>query len=1178
MNREGRNVAGPCRYTAHRLRGAVVALLMAAASRLILPSCVMFLFCTWAIAQTETGQITGTITDASGAVIANAKVAARSVSTDLTRETTTNSAGFYTIPGLKPGTYEVNIEAPGFKKLVRHMEVTVGSNMEMSAQLEVGVQTQIVEVSGSTAAVVVNTENATLSNVISSEQLNSLPTDPTRNPYALVGTAPNVTEDCNSSRGAALSTVASCGYAINGLRASSTSVLLDGAENVDTFRASVGTQVPLDSLSEFSVLTNNFTSDYGRASGGVVNVVTKSGTNSFHGSAYEFNRVSTLSSNTFQNNATNTPKGVFTRNNFGFSVGGPIKKNKLFFFNNTEWLRIRSSAPTQLTILDPNSIPLLAPASQAYFAAYGKLAAGVRTIQTGPCGGGSGLTCDQVSFAVPSDAGGGNPQNTWMEVARVDYNLSEKTTISARYASYKESDFDGVVNASPYAGYNTGQTDYTQNALFSLTHIFNPNFVNTAKATYNRLNGPVQPLGTAPVGPTMFLTSGLQTVLGSPLVFPGYSETTPGAAIPFGGPQNLYQVYDDASYTHGKHQFKFGGDYIHIRDNRVFGAYLNAVEQLGAALTDGLSNLKNGTIFLWQDAIYPQGKFPCPLDPTTGSPIVSPACTITLPVTTPAFKRNYRYNDLAFYGQDSWKAMRGLTINLGLRWEYYGVQHNANRSLDSNFVMGPGATIFDQVRNGAVELAQNGGVFWKPRYGNFGPRIGFAWDPFRRGKTSVRGGFGIGFERNFGNVTFNAIQNPPNYGVISLQSGVDVPTMPVFTNNAGPLGGSSGSKALPPVSQRAINQNLSTAYAETWNLTIEHQITPHAVLSVDYAGSHGVHLYDISNVNPAKAGSAFLGDGRTNNRLNLQYSNMNFRSSNALSHYNGLSVLFRAYNLWNKGLSLNTSYTWSHSLDNLSSTFTDGNYGTTSGFYYLGYLDAFNPRLNYGNSDYDIRHRFVLSGSWEVPWMKTSSNAIMRNVLGGWGVGTVAKVRSGVPFSIFDQSPASLGGTNAPMWVPPSPIARTGSAVDSGVANTFNYIALPSNSSLVDPTKNPAGVVNVGDARGIPICSGLHHTGCRYSASGLPYPERNQYFGPGYWNMDMNFFKNFRITERFGLQFRAEMYNIFNHTNQYINSTNLAVNGLSSPYIQTEKGGPQGFAGTSADERRNIQLGLRVTF
>ena len=220
------------------------------------------------------------------------------------------------------------------------------------------------------------------------------------------------------------------GYAINGMRSASTNILLDGSENVDTFTASVGQTVPLDSVQEFSVLTNNFTAEYGRASGGVVNLVTKSGTNAFHGSAYEYNRVSALSSNTFQNDDTDTPKGVFTRNDFGFAIGGPIIKDKLFFFNNTEWVRVRSSAPTNYTIIDPASIASLAPASQAFFAAYGKLNSNVRTLATGPCSTtvANSPTCDTVGFNVPSDAGGGSPQNTWMEVARFDYNFSANTT------------------------------------------------------------------------------------------------------------------------------------------------------------------------------------------------------------------------------------------------------------------------------------------------------------------------------------------------------------------------------------------------------------------------------------------------------------------------------------------------------------------------------------------------------------------------------------------------------------------------------------------------------------------------------------------------------------------------------------------------------------------------------
>jgi hypothetical protein len=485
--------------------------------------------------------------------------------------------------------------------------------------------------------------------------------------------------------------------------------------------------------------------------------------------------------------------------------------------------------------------------------------------------------------------------------------------------------------------------------------------------------------------------------------------------------------------------------------------------------------------------------------------------------------------------------------------------------------MGTGTDIFDQIRNGSVKLAKDGGVFWNPNYHNFGPRVGFAWDIFGDGKTSLRGGYAISYERNFGNVTFNAIQNPPNYAVISLVSGVDVPgTLPVFTDTAGPLAG-TGTKPLPAVSQRAINQNLKSAYAETYDLSVDRQVGK-GVFSVAYAGSHGIHLYDIANVNPVGGGAVFLGDARANNRLNYQYSNMNFRSDQGYSHYNAMNVKYAVNNFANKGLNLTANYTFSHALDNLSSTFSDSNGAFQSGFYQLGYLDAFNPKLNFGNADFDIRHRFALSGTWETPWYTHSSSALARNTLGGWGLGAVFSIRSGSPFSIYDCTFASQ--TACPLYIPDVAVAKTGDSVSAG-GNSFNYIALPTNN--ISPV-NGGIVNNVGDSNALPTCTGLFHTGCTYTTSGLAYPSRNQFYGPNFWNLDMSFYKTFHLTERFGLQFRAEMYNILNHHNQYVTTENLDVSSLSTPFIQTEKGGIYGVPGQPTDERRNIQFALRLLF
>jgi Carboxypeptidase regulatory-like domain/TonB-dependent Receptor Plug Domain len=284
-------------------------------------------------AQSETGSITGTVTDPSGAAVANAKVTVTNAATTAVRNTTSGTSGVYSVTNLQPAPYLVKVEAPGFKTSQIPVTVTVGTREGLDVKLQVGDTSTVIEVAES--AVTVNTESQTLSQAINSKQIVELPTL-SRSPYALVATVGNVSGNTPDGRGA--------GVAINGQRASSTNIMLDGTANNDEFGAGIGQNVPLDSVQEFTVLTNNFTAEFGRASGGIVNVVTKSGTNELHGTAYEFNRLSKLASNDFDSNANGLPKAVFTRNQFGYSAGGAAVKNKIFFFSSTEWTRVRSTA------------------------------------------------------------------------------------------------------------------------------------------------------------------------------------------------------------------------------------------------------------------------------------------------------------------------------------------------------------------------------------------------------------------------------------------------------------------------------------------------------------------------------------------------------------------------------------------------------------------------------------------------------------------------------------------------------------------------------------------------------------------------------------------------------------------------------------------------------------------
>src|SRR3989441_5482560 len=775
-----------------------------------------------AFAQTETGQISGKVTDPNGAAVPNATVTLKNTNTGAEKTAQVGDQGDYIFTNLQPGKYDVTASGGSFQATTVKVELTVGA--KTTADIKLGLQ----QVAGGVVNVVaaggveVNTTNQEISNVVNSTQLRELPTI-TRNPYALAVIASNVS-DVNGNDAQGGVTSRGVGVAINGQRAASTNILLDGGDNSTTFTASVGQNVPLDSVSEFRIITSNFSAEYGRASGGIVNVATLSGTNSFHGTGYEFYRGSRFASNGFDNNAQGLPKSHFVRNQFGYSVGGPIKKNKLFFFSSTEWTRVRSTASQINSVIAPEFLAR-ADVNARTKAALGSysLAPGARlgeVVSSVTSGGVTTPFFRAVRFSVSADVGAGSPQNSYDTVARIDYNLSSRTQIYGRLAYESINLFSGSISSSPWDGFNSGETDRNQNWLINLTHNFSSNFVSQSKLVYNRLND-VQPLGSKPVGPTFFLTNtNFQQIGGHSVAFPGYLPYTPGNGIPFGGPQNLGQGYEDLSLTRGQHTLRFGGQYVYIQDNRTFGAYEEATEAIGSNVRGALNNLVTGNVFQFQVAVFPQGKFP--------------GATLTLPVGPPQFSRSNRYNDWALYFNDSWRATPKLTANLGVRYEYYGTQHNKNPNLDSNFYFGgDGSVSFANIRSGSVQLAPNSpiGKLWKPDKNNFAPRVGFAYDPRGDGKMSVRGGYGLAYERNFGNVTFNVIQNPPNYAVVSITAPADFPTIPISNSNFGPLAGNVGTKILPVSSLRAVDPHIVNAYAHFWSLAFERELGRGTVFS-----------------------------------------------------------------------------------------------------------------------------------------------------------------------------------------------------------------------------------------------------------------------------------------------------------------------------------------------------------
>jgi outer membrane receptor protein involved in Fe transport len=1101
----------------------------------------LLLFPLVAGAQTETGRITGVITDQTGGVLPGVTVTITQTATGTVRSAVTDAAGRFAVTNLQPGPYEAKFELTGFATRTAQVNVTVGSAVNVDASLQIAGATEAVTVVAESA--VINTANAEVATTISQMQIRELPTI-TRNVYDLVGTAPNVAPDPESDRGT--------GYAINGARSAGTNILLDGSANNDEFTATIGQAVPLDSVQEFSVITNNFSAQYGRATGGIVNVATKSGTNSFRGTAYEFYRSDKLATNTFDNKSNGIEKGEFTRHQNGFSAGGPVVRDKMHFFSNLEYIRVRSFDTEISWVPTPQFIAASAPATQQFFAAYGS---GVDingpTLSRGDVsailGSGSGAFSQlpaglpvfgRVDKSLPIDAGGGDPQDNYQWVSRVDYSFGPATQLYVRYAYQNQEAQPGTNASSPYPGFDTGYLNHNHNVLGSITHVWKPNFTTQTKLVWNRLFGD-QPLNGDPQ-PTLYMNPTTSVRLqGYRITFPGYLPWSPGSAIPFGGPQQLWQLYQDQTWITGKHDFRFGGSYVRILDDRTFGAYANSVQSLNStsAALPSLDNFVLGQIRRFNGAINPNGY---------------PGGTYTTPVGFPTFNSKNTYNEFAMYFNDNWSVGSRLTLNLGLRYEYYGPQAKTDPKYDSNFYYGDvnasvnsssPVEIINAIATGRVFPTNESpiGALWKSDWNNWAPRVGFAWNVTGDGKTSVRGGYGIGYERNFGNVTYNVLFNPPEYLVAQFDAPADIATMPIFVDNQGPTGGVAGvTKTIPAGSLRHVDQNIETAYTHFYGLSFQRELMPNLVGKVDYSGSLGRKLYDLADPNKRGAPLVFLGQGSPTDRPLNQYGAFNTRGNRGQSEYNALTFSLESRRLGNTGLQFNGSYTYGKAYDNLSSTFSD----STNNFN-LGYLDAFDPMLDWGYAQYDIRHRVVVSGIWALPFF-TEGYGLKRGLLGDWQMNFIFTARTGIPFSVFDCTNAQF----AVCMRADDPVGIDKNAIDGPSTGSPNQFELLDLGPLM------------------PYAGGYVHPLTGNSEFG-PWPatmtKRDAFRGPGLWNVDFGLSKRVRFNDKYAVQVRVEAYNLFNHANMFAQAGDADVASFDKIY---------GFK----DGNRRLQLGVKFEF
>ena len=557
----------------------------------------------------------------------------------------------------------------------------------------------------------VNTQTQELSQVIDTHQMEQLPSL-TRNPYDFVGLSGNVSSGDSTGSGTMGGqnlTSRGVGYAINGQRESGTEILLDGVENIAVFNQGIGEDIPVDAVQEYSVITNNYSAEFGRASGGVVNVTTKAGTNKFHGSGWEFNRLSAYTANTYANDAANwaamqqdlptSPGHIHPKPVRILGCRSGMEKQDVLRGDHRVDEGTQRGRVENEEVVDPAFIAMLPANAKAYFGTYGTGAlpsAGVAAtwgnLETTSFGNPllNGVTqipastplFDTVNFHAPFDAGGGVPENTYQLIGRADYNPTDKTQMFFRVGREDLTQPLGTASYSAYPQYDVGSATLNQSYLYSLSHTFSNDLFGSLKASFTRFNTANSYETSLTYSPNLMFVAPTNPFSGGLIQMPGLENASnPGTGgLPFGGPQNTIQAEPDISWTKGKHTMRFGGLYTYIQMNVAYGAYAQAVEELGATGAASMANLVNGDgntigsqLVEFDARVNPQNEFPCVANPsfwTTNDPadlIASAACTITPPLSSANPARSYRYKDWALYGQDSYKFTPKLTFNYGLR-------------------------------------------------------------------------------------------------------------------------------------------------------------------------------------------------------------------------------------------------------------------------------------------------------------------------------------------------------------------------------------------------------------------------------------------------------------------------------------------------------------------------------
>jgi len=1115
--------------------------------------------------------IVGTITDPSGSSIPNVAITITNTATAAVRRTVSNEAGQYAAPGLGNGKYTIKAEAPGFKASQQNdIVLDVGAHARVDFQLQVGETRESVTVEA--IANQVQSDSSEVSEVVNGDQMSLLATDG-RNLVNLASLMPGVSSTVSDFNGPSAQ---GSGFSIsfNGLRPDHNVWMVDGGENYDRGSGGKFNIMPsIDAVAEFRALTSNYSADYGLNSGATLSLVFKSGQSTFHGAAWEFVRNNALDAANFFTNAAGQQPAELRYNVFGFNIGGPVilphynhDRNKTFFFYNGEWRREIQGAVATTQVpsaamesgVFPSNIPIYVPTAASVnptelsrFTSLGLVpgqqfpnntipSSLISPLATAFIGLGVYPSPNTTSGGFPAFTGGVNaPTYVGEQIVRIDHHFNDKFWLFGHWVSEQLSQNYATTLWSgsnlPTVGDVFANPSYS--GVIHATYTISPTLVNETAFNYGGNTITVTPNGiyqrtTAVNPPQLFPSDGLNRLPGVNIGGNGLNDDYDASSFPWVNNYSSYQARDDISWTHGRHSFKFGGQYMYnIKNQQLFGDSQGAfsfngiytcqqaatggcVSGTGAGLADFLLGYSNSYNEL---AVQDSG--------------------------------DWHTKTIAFYVQDNWRVSNHLTLNLGLRWE--GIPHtyevndrmsnfypqlynpaDAGVFLPNSGNLSPNSPGLAPGVGGASSLLlyQNGiGIQGKNgipadivnnHWNNFGPRLGFAYDPAGHGKTVLRGGFAIMYERVQGNDVYNMGPNAPFSASPTVTN--------VYFNN--PLENvATGQAATAPITTTGITGESQTNYKNPtsyqWSMGVQHEFWHGAVGQVSYVGNVGVHQSEAADINAPFYSSANLAQ-----RLDVSagtipvdtirpypgYGQILLYDNGGRSKYNALQAEFRVQ-AW-KNATLQFAYTYSKTYDDSTGVAVNGNEGDLDTL-----SNPYNRLYDWGLSTYDRPNVFIADYVWNIPLFEHSTG-LTKTVLGGWTLSGIVTAESGLAYTeTAPNSSLGMGGnvTNRPDLNGTISYPQT-------LTEWFNPAAFTA----------PAAGVFGNEAKGA-------------------------LRGPGRDNWDVSLFKDFAFNERAGLQLRFESFNTFNHTQW---------NGLNTSF------GSGAGAITSAFDPRVLQLGAKIHF